>query len=72
MESIKFTDSDYWDNGDYVTPLVGCTGQFTKGKEYKIECIDWDDIVYTFDDKGAPNGWHVSMWKFVREGKNEV
>lgn len=64
-------DSDYWGNGDYVTPLTTVNKQFTVGKEYKINWIDWDDMVYVYDDREIENGWHVSQWKFVREGGDE-
>lgn len=65
--SVKNWDSDYWENGDYVTPLVSVEGQFTAGNDYQIKWIDWDDVVYVDDDSGRENGWHVSQWKFVKE-----
>lgn len=66
-------DSDYWGEGDYVSPLCSVEGQFTRGKEYKINWIDWDDVVYVEDDRGIENGWHASQWKFVREESwNEI
>lgn len=65
--SVKNWDSDYWENGDYVTPLVSVDGQFTAGNDYQIKWIDWDDVVYVNDDSGIENGWHVSQWKFVKE-----
>ena len=66
---MKLRDSDYWENGDYVTPITSIDGQFTTGKDYQIKWIDWDDVVYVDDDRGKENGWHVSQWKFVREGE---
>lgn len=68
MLLIKQQDSDYWENGDYVTPITDIEGQFTVGKDYQIRWINWDDVVYVDDDSGKENGWHVSQWKFVREG----
>lgn len=68
MLFIKARDSDYWDNGDYVSPLHSIKDRFTAGKEYKIKWIDWEDVVYVDDDGGKENGWHVSQWKFVKEG----
>lgn len=68
---IKQRDSDYWDNGDYVTPFGGVIGQFIVGREYKIKWIDWDDNVYVDDDRGIENGWHVSQWKFAKEGDED-
>ena len=65
--SVKNWDSDYWENGDYVTPRVSVEGQFTAGNDYQIKWIDWDDVVYVDDDSGKENGWHVSQWKFVKE-----
>ena len=65
--SVKNWDSDYWENGDYVTPLVSVDGQFTVGKDYQIKWVDWGDVVYVDDDSGKENGWHVSQWKFVKE-----
>lgn len=65
---MKLRDSDYWENGDYVTPIASIDGQFTTGKDYQIKWIDWEDVVYVDDDRGKENGWHVSQWKFVREG----
>ena len=66
--SVKNWDSDYWENGDYVTPLVSVDGQFTVGKDYQIKWVDWDDVVYVDDDSGKENGWHVSQWKFIKDG----
>lgn len=65
--SIKNWDSDYWENGDYLTPLESVDGQFTVGKDYRIKWVDWEDVVYVDDDSGGENGWHVSQWKFVKE-----
>ena len=64
---VKNWDSDYWENGDYVTTLVSVDGQLTAGKDYQIKWIDWEDVVYVDDDSGIENGWHVSRWKFVKE-----
>lgn len=64
---MKLRDSDYWENGDCVTPITSIDSQFTTGKDYQIKWIDWDDVVYVDDDRGKENGWHVSQWKFVRE-----
>lgn len=71
MLFIKVRDSDYWDNGDFLTPVNSAKDQFTIGKEYKIKWIDCDDWVHVDDDRGIENGWHVSQWKFVREGGDE-
>ena len=64
---VTLRDSDYWEDGDYVTPRVGVEGQFTVGKDYQIKWIDWNDFVYVDGDRGKENGWHVSQWKFVKE-----
>lgn len=73
MSLIKQTDSDYWENGDIVTPKWSVPSQFTVGKHYKIKWINWDDEVHVDDDRGKESGWHVSQWNFVKEGDgNEI
>lgn len=61
-------DSSFWDTGDVVIATATVTGQFTKGKEYTIDYVNWqDEVIVAEDDSGNSNGWHVDNFIYKRK-----